>query len=365
MPEQRKPELRPPAGQGEIESSPPRRVRDALRALHAAIRAQARAEVLAGAGDALSDAPVPAEGDVSYSIDLRAEELIDRFFRSEWAEGPVTVVCEGIGTRTYPASARDSDAAYRVIVDPLDGTRELMYDKRSAWVLTGVARNQGPDTSLADVVYALQTEVPPSSQGVGAVLSASRGGGATRELWVLDAAPRFLGRRPLVPSSATTLWNGYAVFVDFFAPGPRLATSRIAERVLGSLVPPGGENQALVFNDQYLSNAGQIYLLASGAYRFVADLRPLLQPVTVGERRRGICSHPYDLCTFLVATEAGSVITDAAGGALAYRLDTDTDCAWIGYANGAIRALLEGPLMEALAEVTDGGTDRGTGPRTP
>lgn len=343
----------------------PRPIQESIRVLHEAIRAQARAEVLAHAGDALSDAPVPAAGDVSYSIDLRAEELIDRFFRSEWAGGPVTVVCEGIGTRSYPASASDHGVEYRVIVDPLDGTRELMYDKRSAWVLTGVARNRGAETTLADVVYALQTEVPPSSQGTGSVLSAQRGGGATRELWTLDEAPRFLGHKVFRPSGATALWNGYAVFVDFFAPGPRLTTSRLSDRVIGSLVPPGGENQALVFNDQYLSNAGQLYLLASGAYRFVADLRPLLQEATGRGARRGICSHPYDLCTALIATEAGAIVTDAAGGPLAYPLDTETDCAWIGYANGAIRDLLEVRLMEALKEVTGGGRDRGTGPRIP
>ena len=37
---------------------------------------------------------------------------------------------------------------WRVIVDPIDGTRGLMYQKRSAWILTGVAPNRGPGTSL-------------------------------------------------------------------------------------------------------------------------------------------------------------------------------------------------------------------------
>ena len=35
-----------------------------------------------------------------------------------------------------------------------------MYQKRSGWVLTGVAPNRGPETSLADIEVAVQTEIP-------------------------------------------------------------------------------------------------------------------------------------------------------------------------------------------------------------
>lgn len=336
-----------PAG-GEVPST----VQEAVRSLHSEIRAAARSTVRAAAsGDSLSYAPVQGEGDVSYSIDLEAEGIIDRFFRTRWHAGPVTVVCEGMGSRTYPDGAADSEVQYRVIVDPLDGTRELMYDKRSAWILTGVATNRGVETNLSDILYAVQTEVPVSRQGKGLVLQAFKGSGATQELWSLDEEPRFLGYKPLQPSRAPDLWNGTAVFVDFFAPGPRLAIARLSDRILEALVPPGGKNQALVFNDQYLSNAGQLYLVASGAYRFVADLRPLLQPETEGGTRRGICSHPYDLCTALIASEAGAIVTGGDDRPLSYPLDTSTDCVWVAYSNEAIRALLEGPLREALGEM--------------
>ena len=52
------------------------------------------------------------------------------------------------------------DARWRVIVDPIDGTRGLMYQKRPAWILTGVAPNRGEATSLADIELAVQTEIP-------------------------------------------------------------------------------------------------------------------------------------------------------------------------------------------------------------
>ena len=42
-----------------------------------------------------------------------------------------------------PDGASEADCQWRVIVDPIDGTRGLMYQKRSAWILTGVAPNRG------------------------------------------------------------------------------------------------------------------------------------------------------------------------------------------------------------------------------
>ena len=56
-----------------------------------------------------------------------------------------------------PRGTTESEAVWRIIVDPIDGTRGLMYQKRSAWILTGVAPNRGPSTSLRDIVLAVQT----------------------------------------------------------------------------------------------------------------------------------------------------------------------------------------------------------------
>src|SRR5499427_5470904 len=46
----------------------------------------------------------------------------------------------------------------------------------------------------------------------------------------------------------------------------------------------------------------------------------------------GICCHPYDICTELIAREAGAIITGADGAPLSYRLAVEPDVAWIGYA---------------------------------
>jgi hypothetical protein len=88
----------------------------------------------------------------------------------------------------------------------------------------------------------------------------------------------------------------------------------------------------------------------SGHDRFVADLRPLMEKL-LAERGAvlGICSHPYDLCTELIAREAGVIVTDVRGERLSAPLSVDADVAWAGYANEHIRAQIE-PLLQAALE---------------
>ena len=47
----------------------------------------------------------------------------------------------------------------------------------------------------------------------------------------------------------------------------------------------------------------------SGHDRFTADIRPLVEPL-LAERglSLGICCHPYDLCTELIARELAAVL---------------------------------------------------------
>src|SRR5262249_59611109 len=113
--------------------------------------------------------------------------------------------------RVLPAGARLDDAQIVVVVDPIDGTRGLMYQKRSAWVLTGVAaagagrRPEG--ATLADVELAVQTEIPLVKQHLCDVLWAVAGGGARGE-----RLNRLTGERrplPLGPSRAQTIAQGY------------------------------------------------------------------------------------------------------------------------------------------------------------
>jgi hypothetical protein len=58
--------------------------------------------------------------------------------------------------------------------------------------------------------------------------------------------------------------------------------------------------------------------------------------------------HPYDLCTELIAREAGVLISDEGGFPLRVPLNLDAEVCWVGYANDHIRSCVEPLLQKAL-----------------
>ena len=96
---------------------------------------------------------------------------------------PIVLIAEGLpgGKRVLPRATSEETAVWRIIVDPIDGTRGLMYQKRSAWILTGVAPNRGADTNLSDIELAIQTEIPLIKQHLSDTIWACRGEGAHAE----------------------------------------------------------------------------------------------------------------------------------------------------------------------------------------
>jgi fructose-1,6-bisphosphatase/inositol monophosphatase family enzyme len=315
------------------------RVRDAV----VAECEQAQLEQLAEVSDDES------EGDTIYAIDRVSENLLIELFEQELASSaPLVLIAEGIedGQLVLPRGAVANDAVWRVIVDPIDGTREIMYQKRSAWVLTGVARNRGEDTNLQDIELAVQTEIPLLKQNLCDVLWAIRGKGFGAERF--DRLTQERKPFSLRPSRATTIRHGFAMVARFF-PGARDELAAIDEEIVRGALGPVEPGKAHCFEDQYLSSGGQLYELMMGHDRFIADLRPLVESVL---NRRGlvlgICCHPYDVCTELIAREAGVIVTDEHGGPLSAPLRVEPDVTWIGYANEAIRREIEPWLREAL-----------------
>jgi hypothetical protein len=153
----------------------------------------------------------------------------------------------------------------------------------------------------------------------------------------------------LQPSRAPTIAQGYAQVVRFF-PGVRDELAAIDEEIVRGALGVAQPGKALCFEDQYTSSGGQLYELMAGHDRFVADLRSLMGPVTAARGLPlGLCCHPYDLCTELIARELGVIVTDGSGGRLSAPLAVEPDVAWAGYANAAIRAGIE-PLLQAALE---------------
>jgi hypothetical protein len=105
-------------------------------------------------------------------------------------------------------------------------------------------------------------------------------------------------------------------------------------------------NKATVFDDQYISTGGQFYELIVGHDRFNADLRPLFYQAQ--RQPEGLCCHPYDCATLLVAEEAGVIITNGLGQPLDGPMDTTTGLSWAGYANKALHDRIQPLLSDFL-----------------
>jgi fructose-1,6-bisphosphatase/inositol monophosphatase family enzyme len=317
----------------------------AVQALHRRIRRDVVSACERAAVTTLAGVAREVEGDTIYAIDRVAEhELVEDVGRLATPEAPILLVAEGLdgGEVVVPAGADRRAVRWTVIVDPIDGTRGLMYQKRPGWILTGVAAGPPPRT-LADIELAVQTEIPLVKQHLSDELWAVRGQGAsalrfsrlTGEAVPLD----------LRPSTATTIAHGFAMISRFF-PGNRAQLAEIDDEVVEAVLGPPHPGKAQLFEDQYISTGGQLYELMAGHDRFVADLRPLFERARLGGA--ALCCHPYDLCTELIARELGVVVTGAEGQRLSAPLDVTSDVSWIGYANQAIKDLVEPHLRRSL-----------------
>jgi fructose-1,6-bisphosphatase/inositol monophosphatase family enzyme len=317
--------------------------------IHAAIRDEVVAACERSATRDLSQIASDGEGDTIYAIDRISEERLIHLFETRIAnEIPLVLIGEGLpdGKVLLPRGIAEENAQIRVIVDPIDGTRGLMYQKRSAWILTGIAPNKGKDTNLGDIELAVQTEIPLVKQHLSDVLWAEKNKGANAIRY-----NRLTGDKStftLQPSKSKTIAHGFAMIARFF-PGARQELAAIDEEIVFAALGPPQRGKTHCFEDQYISTGGQLYELMMGHDRFVADLRPLMEKVLLRRGQAlGICCHPYDVCTELIARECGVNVTDAMGKQLQAPLDVESEVDWVGYANVDIRCQMETLLQSAL-----------------
>jgi fructose-1,6-bisphosphatase/inositol monophosphatase family enzyme len=298
---------------------------DDVRRLLCALGDDLRDMVIGARGMDMSAVEGQTSADTIYAIDRVVDDALLGWFEQHWPG--VEVVSEGLEEPVVVGGP----PSWTVIVDTIDGTRGLMYDKRPAWCLAGAAPHGG---SLADIVASAMTELPTVKQGAADQLSGVRGGGVVAEridLRTGDREPTTAVR----PSSATDLEHGFGGLAKFFVPGKADLAALEAElfRRLGSQD---------VFDDEYISSGGQLHELLTGRDRFVADLRPLIAP-------GAHACHPYDVCTAMLLEEAGGVVTDPWGGPLDAPLDTTSPIAWVGYANPTLASSI-GPVLAELVD---------------
>ena len=72
-------------------------------------------------------------GDTIFAIDRVSEAVLLDLFADLARDWPCILIAEGLGTtgrRTLPEGTSENDTEIVLLVDPIDGTRGLMYQKR-------------------------------------------------------------------------------------------------------------------------------------------------------------------------------------------------------------------------------------------
>jgi fructose-1,6-bisphosphatase/inositol monophosphatase family enzyme len=311
-------------------------------------------EVLIKGDDGLA-LPVGFEsGDTIFEIDLQVEPIIKREIDA-WPSDykPLVLIAEGMGKNgRLTFGPTQGPARFRVIVDPIDGTRNLMHDKRSAWFIAAVAEDRAEQTRLSDSFAAVLVELATSKQTWCDAYAATSSGATTGvRTHIGGGNPRLWPPRP---SRATTLKFGFGQVSNFF-PGTKALAADLIERIAAETFGTIEPGQALLFDDQYISTGGQMVELIAGHDRFCCDLRPLFYRIL--EQRssghsvvRGLECHPYDVAGALVATQAGVVVTDGFGKPLQHPYDVHTGVHWCGFANETLAKLIQPIITKWLDE---------------
>ncbi|MBA4137353.1 MAG: inositol monophosphatase [Opitutus sp.] len=325
----------------------PERVRRLLCQLQDSIRESVRAARRGGLARMGRVAAVTAS-DTIYGVDKISEETVLAWLEQHWPRRwPIELVMEGLdehGAVTFPRGTPVAATKWKLILDPIDGTRGLMFDKRSAWSLAALAPQRGTRNTTADLFVAAMTELPTSKSGFADQLSAVRRRGMRAERLDLRTGGRKKFRPP--PSRATSVAHGFASFAKFFPEGKAWLAAR-EEALWRELGLSGASGGQPVFDDQYLTTGGQLYELIMGHDRFIADLRPVAFERLKIARGAALACHPYDICTALIAEEAGCVVRTLEGKSLRAPLDTTSPVAWVGYANRSLARRI-GPVLRRV-----------------
>lgn len=302
----------------------------------------------------LAEAVSEEGGDRIYRIDREVEATIEEAI-TDWPDEclPLLLIAEGMGNDGRQQFGSTSQKRrWRLIIDPIDGTRMLMYDKRSAWFLAAVCPDKGEATTLADSVASVMVELPPSKQTMADAFVASTGNPIRSLRFTVDEskppviseATEFAAR----PSRKVDLQDGFATVLSMF-PGTRRLAADLAERIAERC----GVVTSLptVFDDHYISCGGLMVQLMTGRDLCCLDLRPQFNQILGrSSDERFIESHPYDLAGLQAAQSTEVIMTNGFGQVLNAPLDVQTGVDWCGYANSHIRNLVEPIVHEWLAE---------------
>jgi fructose-1,6-bisphosphatase/inositol monophosphatase family enzyme len=322
------------------------------------VRAAARGALIGaiakGSLDELSRQAGTGAGDVTYGIDVPAEDAVSEWFEEVARSSSLSLLTEDAGWRHRgpdgQGRVRELDGfnhgGPRISVDPIDGTRMLMNDLRPAWSVIGLAGKGAGAPKLSEIQIGILSEIPDSRAAKYRRLVASRGKGCRFEERVL-ADDRVVAERKLDAGSDDRVDHGLFPFFRYM-PDQRPEIAAIEAAFFARIAEKAGADVRACWDDQYVSNGGQLALLAMGTYRMIADLREWLA------RKRGrptLTGKPYDIAGAVIcAEEAGCVVTSVDGSKLDITLDANTPVGFVGWANAATARRLSQHLSAAIGQ---------------
>jgi myo-inositol-1(or 4)-monophosphatase len=261
-------------------------VRELVRELALALRGHVLPHV--GSHAARAHAGDAAGGDVTFAIDARAEELLQAFLAERAPD--VAFYSEDAGL-VVPTGAPPKHV---LVVDPVDGTRPALAGLESCCVSVAAAPF-GEDVTMSDVTIGCCVEIPS-----GRVFLAERGAG------LVEGGPPRLSANERLDRM-------------FWTFGFRGRPARPLVEVLGDLIDVSSVGGA---SFDLGSACFDTICVVDGRLDAYVEPGPLLVERVPGmreefERVGGgavLNNSPYDLAAAaLIASEAGAVVTDAAG----------------------------------------------------
>src|SRR5262245_59092040 len=121
-----------------------------------------------GSFDSLARPRGIGKGDVTFGLDLPSEERVEAWQRELARTEPLSVLTEDAGWRHLGPDGRGGERALpgfdhggpRIAIDPVDGTRNLMADLRSAWTVVAFAPPGAREPRLAECTGGIVSEIP-------------------------------------------------------------------------------------------------------------------------------------------------------------------------------------------------------------
>ncbi|MEZ6017977.1 MAG: hypothetical protein R3F49_22925 [Planctomycetota bacterium] len=332
------------------------RIQDLCRRIRHAVRGRMRSALTDGDAVRLARPVSRGAGDVTFGIDVAAEEAVGDWLLDEARRGPLSVLTEDAGWRHLGPGPTPGDAPVelggfdhggpRLAIDPIDGTRNLMHDLRGAWTIVSYAGAGRGEPRLSDLSLGVVSELPDTRGAHFRELIAVRGGGCT-------AAVRALGDDLVLRDGALLVDDsdrpdhGYFPFFGYH-PDQRAAMQALARGYFHRVRELEGAELAHCYDDQHISSGGQLALLALGHYRMVVDARQRFNELRQVALQT---AKPYDVAgAILCAREAGAVVTRTDGGALDFPLDVTTPVDFVAFHNQGTGARLWPHLEAALEE---------------